>query len=180
MEASPVRLNNRVLWPDGDSSFSEDQLTKQLSVAGPTAGMFIDEMTSQIEQYNQYVRPEHKISVKAGVRPNDYTWNLPEEYAKLDVYGYIARQLVEQHPDQQRIARVGDELDLYERMGLTDVLRTLIYIINTLQAHKVVWGVGRGSSVASYVLFLIGVHNVDSVKYQLDIEDFLRPDDRGE
>jgi DNA polymerase III alpha subunit len=37
-----------------------------------------------------------------------------------------------------------------------------------------VWGVGRGSSVASYVLFLIGVHRIDSMKYNLDYKEFLR------
>ena len=35
-------------------------------------------------------------------------------------------------------------------------------------------GVGRGSSVASYILYLIGVHRIDSIKYNLDWKEFLR------
>ena len=50
----------------------------------------------------------------------------------------------------------------------------LIYIIETMRKHELVWGVGRGSSVASYVLYLLGVRKVDSLKYNLDIKEFLK------
>jgi DNA polymerase III alpha subunit len=43
-----------------------------------------------------------------------------------------------------------------------------------MRKNKIVWGVGRGSSVASYVLFLIGIHKVNSLKYNLDIKEFLK------
>jgi DNA polymerase III alpha subunit len=39
--------------------------------------------------------------------------------------------------------------------------------------------VGRGSSVASYVLFLIGVHKIDPIKYELPIEEFFKGEDNG-
>jgi DNA polymerase III alpha subunit len=46
--------------------------------------------------------------------------------------------------------------------------------VETMRVNNIVWGVGRGSSVASYVLYLIGVHKIDSMYYDLDIEEFLR------
>ena len=54
------------------------------------------------------------------------------------------------------------------------VLKTMKYVVDTLRANNVVWGVGRGSSVASYVLFIIGVHKIDSVKYKLPINEFFK------
>jgi len=66
------------------------------------------------------------------------------------------------------------ELTEFETRNLFPVLRILIYIIDTMRKHKLVWGVGRGSSVASYVLYLLGVHKVDSLKYNLDIKEFLK------
>ena len=51
----------------------------------------------------------------------------------------------------------------------------LKYMIDTFRKNDIVWGVGRGSSVASYVLFLIGVHKTDSMLYELDVTEFLRP-----
>jgi DNA polymerase III alpha subunit len=55
-----------------------------------------------------------------------------------------------------------------------DLLFYLKYLVDTLRENKVLWGVGRGSSVASYVLYLIGVHKIDSLKYNLDIAEFLK------
>jgi len=43
-----------------------------------------------------------------------------------------------------------------------------------MRKNNLVWGVGRGSSVSSYLLYLIGVHKVDSYKYRLDIKEFLK------
>ena len=63
---------------------------------------------------------------------------------------------------------------MFEERNLFPVIQILIYIIETMRKHKLVWGVGRGSSVASYVLYLIGAHKVNSLTYNLDIEEFLK------
>jgi DNA polymerase III alpha subunit len=70
--------------------------------------------------------------------------------------------------------RVEMELALYEARKLYPVLQLMIYIVDTLRKNNLVWGVGRGSSVASYILYLIGIHKIDSVKYNLNIEEFLK------
>ena len=62
--------------------------------------------------------------------------------------------------------------DIQDNMIL--MLKTMKYIVDTLRTNNVVWGVGRGSSVASYVLHIIGVHKIDSVKYNLPIEEFFK------
>ena len=54
------------------------------------------------------------------------------------------------------------------------MLRCLVYIIDTMRKHDIVWGVGRGSSVASYVIHLLGVHKVNSVKYNIDLKEFFK------
>jgi DNA polymerase III alpha subunit len=66
------------------------------------------------------------------------------------------------------------ELAEFEARKLFPVLQLLIYIIETMRKNSLVWGVGRGSSVASYILYLLGIHKVDSVKYKLDIKEFLK------
>jgi DNA polymerase III alpha subunit len=75
--------------------------------------------------------------------------------------------------DEQR-DRVSQELELFISNGMYDVLYVMKYIVDTLRANNIVWGVGRGSSVASYVLFIIGVHKIDSVKYKLPINEFFK------
>jgi DNA polymerase III alpha subunit len=99
-------------------------------------------------------------------------FNIPQHYLEIDVEQYV-RDLV-YTADAKRKARVEAELDLFRTRNLFPVLQLLIYIIDTMRKHNLVWGVGRGSSVASYCLYLIGVHKIDSVKYDLDIREFLK------
>lgn len=100
------------------------------------------------------------------------TYNIPEHYKSLDVKEYV-RQLVSDS-DSDQTGRVEMELTMFEERNLFPVIQILIYIIETMRKHKLVWGVGRGSSVASYVLYLIGAHKVNSLRYNLDIEEFLK------
>jgi DNA polymerase III alpha subunit len=82
--------------------------------------------------------------------------------------------LYEQCNTEKERARVDEELLLFIQHGMFDLLFYLKYLVDTMRENKIVWGVGRGSSVASYVLYLIGVHRIDSIKYDLDIKEFLK------
>jgi len=97
-------------------------------------------------------------------------WRMPQEYKDLDIAEYVLSLCKEEH----ELQRVGQELLLYQERNLFDLLRYLKYLVDTLRKNNVVWGVGRGSSVASYVLFLLGVHKIDSLYYNLDIGEFLK------
>jgi DNA polymerase III alpha subunit len=97
-------------------------------------------------------------------------WHMPQEYKDMD----IAKWLLEQCRADHELQRVGEELLLYQERDLFDLLRYLKYLVDTLRKNNIVWGVGRGSSVASYILFLIGVHKIDSIYYNLNIEEFLK------
>jgi len=76
--------------------------------------------------------------------------------------------------NMEQIARLDMELVEYEKRNLLDLIRFLIYFIDVVKQNNVIYGVGRGSSVSSYVLYLIGIHRIDSFKYNLDIKEFLR------
>lgn len=97
-------------------------------------------------------------------------WHMPEKYLELD----IAKWALDQCTSQEELQRVGEELLLYQERDLFNLLRYLKYAVDTFRQNNVVWGLGRGSSVASYVLYLIGVHKINSLYYDLSIEEFLR------
>lgn len=99
-------------------------------------------------------------------------FNIPQHYLELDVEEYIMALVPP--ADAKRKARVELELGLFRTRNLYPVLQLLIYIVDTMRKHNLVWGVGRGSSVASYCLYLIGIHKIDSLKYNLDIREFLK------
>ena len=97
-------------------------------------------------------------------------WQMPEEYQQLD----IARWLLEQCDNDVELQRMGKELLLFQDRDLMVLLQYLKYLVDTLQKNSVVMGVGRGSSVASFALYKIGVHRINSIEYDLPIEEFLR------
>jgi DNA polymerase III alpha subunit len=97
-------------------------------------------------------------------------WHMPEEYKQFD----IAEYLLNLCNTQQELQRVGKELLLFQERNLFDLLRYLKYLVDVMTKNHVIWGVGRGSSVSSYVLYKMGVHQIDSMFYDLDASEFLR------
>lgn len=98
------------------------------------------------------------------------TWHMPDQYAKLDIAEYVLKLC----NNEAELQRCGGELILYQEHGLFDLLRYLHYLVDDMRKNHIIWGVGRGSSTASYILYKLGVHKIDSMFYQLDIQEFLR------
>ena len=96
-------------------------------------------------------------------------WFMPDEYKTMDIEGWLVSQC-----PKENYQRLIDELTEFKKRNMLDLLRWLKYLIDTMDREGIVWGVGRGSSVASYVLYLLGVHIIDPVKYNLDWREFLR------
>jgi DNA polymerase III alpha subunit len=102
---------------------------------------------------------------------DDITWNMPDDYRVLDVRNYI---ISNNALNKLQLARVDLELNEFNQRNLIDLLRFLVYFIDTVRTNNIVYGVGRGSSIASYVLYLLKIHRIDSFKYNLDIKEFLK------
>lgn len=116
----------------------------------------------------QYVDPQ--IDISEFDRLNQNVWFMPEEYKDFD----IAKFVLDQCKNQEELQRAGEELIMYQERDMFMLLRYLKYLVDIMRKHKVVWGVGRGSSVASFVLYLLGVHKINSLYYDLSIDEFLK------
>jgi len=151
---------------------------------GKTADSIVVEDTKWINRYNNLVElfdfPDSKIDyeVQSGLSSNEFveqcvgpdSWSMPDEYKQLDIKNYLLSDLT----CDVKIARVKQEYQEFEKRNMIPVLQFLVYFLKECRQKGVVLGVGRGSSVASYILFLIGAHKIDSIKYELDIKEFLK------
>ena len=97
-------------------------------------------------------------------------WHMPQEYKDIDIAEYVLGLC----DNEAELQRCGHELLLYQDRDLFDLLRYLRYLVVVMTENNVIWGVGRGSSVASHVLYKLGVHRIDSMYYNLNIQEFLR------
>lgn len=97
-------------------------------------------------------------------------WFMPVEYQQLD----IAEHVLSLCSSDAELQRCGQELMMFQQRGLFDLLRYLKYLVDVMNQNRLIWGVGRGSSVSSFVLYKLGVHRINSLYYDLDIAEFLR------
>jgi|TARA_B110000902_G_scaffold208602_1_gene238044 DNA polymerase III alpha subunit len=100
-------------------------------------------------------------------------WFMPDEYKELNVYKYVLGKAHTPCPEDVQ-QRIWEEMEAFKQRDLHNLLRYMIYLVDFMRENNIVWGVGRGSSVASYVLYLIGVHKIDSIQFDLDWREFLR------
>ena len=117
-------------------------------------------------EFLDYPKPPNSINIEK--------WFIPNSYNELDIEEFLVMNC-----PPENYNRLIQEIKLYKKHNMMPLLKTMKYIVDTLRSNRVVWGVGRGSSVASYVLYLIGVHKIDSVKYNLPIEEFFKGEQNG-
>jgi len=127
----------------------------------------IDQLYSELDKLS--IPQTHKDPEQFHLQ-NQQNWHMPDEYKSFD----IAKWLLDQCSNDAELQRVGAELLLYHEKNLFELLKFLKYFVDTCCENNQVLGVGRGSSVASFVLYLMGVHKVNSLYYDLDIAEFLR------
>ena len=157
-----------------------DEAITILQSGADVSGMVIDS-TYEIEQFNTFcaqviedeitLRGETK-DVDVGVYHMECTnrWNFPDEYKSIDV----RELLLGRCETQEERDRVEMEYKMYEDRGLVVLLQFFVWLVDHFREHKVLWGVGRGSSVSSLCLYLIGINRVNPLKYDLDIHEFLK------
>lgn len=97
-------------------------------------------------------------------------WFMPDKYKNMDILEYLEKCCV----TGAQLDRMRLEFAEYDKRNMLPLLKFMAYLVETMTENNIVWGVGRGSSVASYILYLIGIHRIDSLKYGLDFYEFMR------
>ena len=165
----------------GELIFNESDICDLLmSGREPTTikGMLVDESVNieraidYVDRYPELIKYVGDPSVRISVfdQTAQAQWHMPKEYQTLD----IAAHILSLCNNEAELQRCGHELLLYQERDLFNLLRYLKYLVDLMTENHVIWGVGRGSSVASFVLYKLGVHKIDSLYYNLDVREFLR------
>ena len=120
--------------------------------------------SDDIDKFNQAMQeqylPELKQYIPLDVDQKTFDsvcqseWFMPDEYKELSVSAHVLDRCT---TDAQR-QRVEEELTAFNERGLVPLLQYMIYLVDFMRENDIVWGVGRGSSVASYVLYLSLIH----------------------
>ena len=153
------------MWTEDNT---QEELVKGVLRHGP-ALLDLCQSSADLSKYVDIVVSEHLDYPIPTDSINSNNWFIPKAYQEMNIETF----LLENSPESNH-PRIIQEIDLYKKHNMILMLKTMKYIVDTLRTNNVIWGVGRGSSVASYVLHIIGVHKIDSVKYNLPIEEFFK------
>jgi DNA polymerase III alpha subunit len=177
-----MQFKGRETDPWGNVIFDTDGLIDHLMRGHDLDGDMMARPVPGVLSYNQLCKeldhPDDQVGMYSppNVTVADWdatyqdNWFTPEPWASMDVREW----LLEQCSTEAQVQRILDEWELFSERDMIPVLRFLLYMVDTFRQNDVVWGVGRGSSVASYALYLMGVHKVDSLAFDLDIHEFLK------
>lgn len=173
-------LGDRVLRFDGVSVVPPEMVAHLLLMGAQPTQLRVDGDSWEIQQFNANVPAEDEIGPSSDAIKIDLAWQLPDEYRDLDLTLRVVDALDERSKElnytslelTQAAARIAKELIEIQRRGMTEFMQTVVYVLDTFRKNGVVWGVGRGSSCASYILFILGLHAVDCLRLDVPLEEF--------
>lgn len=109
-----------------------------------------------------------KFNTPNGVKSDDYLKALCQVGLKKRFHGH-------QVP-LNYIERLRDELKIIIEMQFSDYFLIVYDYVRFAKTQGILVGPGRGSAAGSLVAYVLGITNVDPIKYQLIFERFLNPE----
>ncbi|WP_288322530.1 DNA polymerase III subunit alpha [uncultured Selenomonas sp.] len=143
------------------------------------------EMTAIFHDYPGAVENTAKIAARCRV---DFTFGelqlpfypIPEKFADDDAYlrTLCEERLPERYSEitNEIRLRLDYELGVIHGMGYASYFLIVWDFINYARGHGVAVGPGRGSAAGSIVAYLLGITNIDPLRYALLFERFLNPE----
>lgn len=143
------------------------------------------EMAELFKDYPEAIANTEKIAARCQV---DFEFGhiqlpyypIPSQYADDEAYlrALCEQALPNRYPKSSEavIKRLDYELSIIHRMGYDSYFLIVWDFINYSRQHGIGVGPGRGSAAGSIVAYLLGITNLDPLKYELLFERFLNPD----
>lgn len=101
---------------------------------------------------------------------SDRTWFTPQTYQTINLHDYVLSRC----KNKAQTKRASDELLIIDHLNAHHIFKHLIYLVDKWRSENRVWGVGRGSSVSCFVLYLIGINKINPLDYDLDMTEFFK------
>lgn len=163
-----IELSDRILLSTGESIVSDTAALEYLLENGELPTWMRVPNTTNSENYDYVYGTQHSISqIEEYDNEPVYPWTFSDWDDLILLLVNDSRVSNEKYKD-----RLIMELEFFEKNHLMPFIYNLYALIQRFKQDGVVWGVGRGSSCASFVLYLMDVHSVDPVKYNIDFSEF--------
>jgi len=126
------------------------------------------EITEKCTGYNlefeKYKMP--KFDIPENLSPDEYLEQLANEGLK------------KRFPDsyKEKLEQLNKELEIIKKMKLSEYFLIVQDIVSFARKNNIMIGPGRGSAAGSLLSYVLGITNIDPIKYGLFFERFLNPE----
>jgi len=125
-------------------------------------------------QEREFTKEEQKKAVE------EYLWELCEEGIKKRYTPDRLEMVKEQYPDQDPMevvrSRLDHEMGIIVPKEMCDYLLIVWDFIHWAKSQNIPVGPGRGSGAGSIVLYLIGITDIEPLRFRLFFERFINPE----
>lgn len=174
-----TELDSYTLFFDGSVQVDSSKVLDLIESGVPPRLIYCNNLTPDLIEYNKFASKNDKIKNKETVEIPEVEWSVSNSVLDVDIYSVLMDKLQKdlnlpssQTTIKERASRFEEEFELFKRDELLPLLKILVHIINRMLSESIVWGVGRGSSTSSYILYLIGMHDIDPILHDITIDDF--------
>ncbi len=182
MSTQLIDLNDRIVTDEGEVIAKHELLVKQ-ALSGEVFTELRAIAHPDIKRYNKSSGNATPIGTWEStgdgteVWPDSETfeWTIPKKFLELDIVSLCVTALRDKNlTDDDYIERLAWELKQMDEKDMHQFVRCLLYVTHQFKEKGVLWGVGRGSSCASLIMYLLGINRVDPVKYNIPAEEFFK------
>lgn len=170
-----LKTSTRILLNSGDSIVTPQAAAELLFLNGELPPGVKVQDSFDTDAYHTWK------GVSVGERAIDGPAPSPQQdFSEGQVESLLDKLATHRRDDTSEAAhfqRIEKEIDYFERIGAVGFLLNLDNLIQEFQKADVIWGVGRGSSCASYLLYLLRVHDINPIKYDIPFSEFSKEND---
>ena len=188
------RLPNpkRQIYSSHEYDFKSIQQMEQLFADQPEALAQTVKIAEQCDVEIDFKTKHYPVYLPPELNPDSYTkeeqalavekylWQLCEEGIPKRYTAERLAKVQEIYPDRDPMQVIRERLD-YEMSiivpkGMSDYLLIVWDFINWAKTHHIPMGPGRGSGAGSIILYLIGVTDIEPLRFHLFFERFINPE----
>ena len=170
-KAKDIRFDNEDGW---DLTFKTyDELIKAYEKQGSIAMGIVREAIENTNRLADMVEPfELDTSYKY-----PHLWENSEKVFLDKIKQGIKRRGIDKYPNRDEYAtRIKHEFETYKHNGAIDFMLLMEDIISWCNNNDIKVGYGRGSCNGSVIAYLLGITEMDSIKFNLNFERFMNPE----
>lgn len=166
------KARGRILLKDGNSVVSSLGYAQRILNGENVEGVKVAS-DRHSELYDKMNNADISIEIE-DIHPTPDNQHTEEELNRLVE---LLTESARYSDNQKFVERLAVELDFFRRTYNIKFILKVIEVINNFKENDVLWGVGRGSSCASLVAYVLYINDINPVEYNIPFKELSKEDD---